>query len=193
MFKRFFSRRPPTTEELMNGLYGAIVAAGRDAGLYRDANVPDTPLGRFEMLALHVVLVVRRLRIEKDEAMADLAQDLTDRFFTDVDHAQRELGIGDLGMRRRMKTMGKMYYGRLEAYGDALDKGDGAALAAALRRNALAGSMDADAEPLAIYAATAAQTLDRTEAASLRDGTFRFPSAATVLAAIPETKIQVDQ
>ncbi|WP_240534912.1 ubiquinol-cytochrome C chaperone family protein [Notoacmeibacter marinus] len=176
----------------MQGLYGAIVAASRDAGLYRAANVPDTPLGRFEMLALHVALVVRRLRIEQGEAFSDLAQELTDRFFTDVDHAQRELGIGDLGMRHRMKTMGKMYYGRLEAYGDALDQGDGAALSSALRRNALAGAMDADADPLAIYVATTAQTLDQAEAACLLDGTFRFPSAATVLAAIPETSMRME-
>ncbi|MCP1198451.1 ubiquinol-cytochrome C chaperone family protein [Notoacmeibacter sp. MSK16QG-6] len=177
----------------MQGLYGAIVAAGRDAGLYQSAHVPDTPLGRFEMLALHVALVVRRLRIEDDNACQELAQELTDRLFTDIDHAQRELGIGDLGMRHRMKAMGKMYYGRLDAYGAALDKGDGSGLASALRRNALAGAMDADAQPLAIYAATMAKTLDQSEAATLLDGSFRFPSAATVLAAISDTTPRVEE
>ncbi|RLQ87317.1 ubiquinol-cytochrome C chaperone family protein [Notoacmeibacter ruber] len=193
MFKRFFSRQPPSADELMTGLYGAIVTASRDAGLYQMAHVPDTPLGRFEMLALHVALVVRRLRLETSEEMKDLAQDVTDRFFTDVDRAQRELGIGDLAMRHRMKTMGKMYYGRLEAYGTALDEGDGNALASALRRNALAGALDADPEPLSIYTATAARSLDKTSAEDLLAGAFRFPSAGTILTTATETvSIQED-
>ena len=31
---------------------------------YRDFGVPDTPEGRFEMVGLHVALVVRRLEAE---------------------------------------------------------------------------------------------------------------------------------
>ncbi len=177
----------------MAGLYGAIVAAARDPGLYAAAYVPDTPLGRFEMLALHVALIVRRLRSEATEEMTGLAQEITDRFFTDVDHAQRELGIGDLGMRHRMKAMGKMYYGRLEAYGGALDKADGARLMAALRRNALAAATNADPRPLAAYAAGAARQLDQASAEELLAGVFRFPPASAVLAVLTDDAADMEE
>src|SRR5690606_27298163 len=111
------------------------------------------PLGRFEMVALHMLLVQRRLRGEAGAA-PDIAQVLTDDFFVDLDHSLRELGIGDLGVPKRMKRLARMFYGRTRAYGDALDAGDPAALAAALARN-VRPDLDAwpQAVPLASYAA----------------------------------------
>ena len=60
---------------------------------------------------------------------------LTDEFFTDVEHSLRELGIGDLGVPKRMKKLARMFYGRAAAYDDALERDDREALAAALARN----------------------------------------------------------
>ena len=56
-------------------------------------------------------------------------------FITDMDHSLRELGIGDAGVPKRMKKLSKMFYGRAEYYGKALDNGDAAELSAALLRN----------------------------------------------------------
>ncbi|TGS35672.1 ubiquinol-cytochrome C chaperone, partial [bacterium M00.F.Ca.ET.180.01.1.1] len=97
-------------------------------------NVPDTPLGRFEMLSLHMFLVQHRLRGE-DGVAQEIAQVLIDEFFLDVDHSLRELGISDVGVPKRMKKLAKMFYGRTAAYDDALRDDDRAALAAALARN----------------------------------------------------------
>ncbi len=52
-----------------------------------------------------------------------------------MDHSLRELGIGDQGVPKRMKKLARMFYGRVAAYGEALDADDPAALAAALTRN----------------------------------------------------------
>jgi hypothetical protein len=43
-------------------LYGAIVAQARQPVFYEAAGVPDTVLGRFDMILLHLVLLLRRLR-----------------------------------------------------------------------------------------------------------------------------------
>ena len=42
-------------------LYGSIVTQARSRGLYNGCGVPDTKEGRFEMIALHLVLALRRL------------------------------------------------------------------------------------------------------------------------------------
>ena len=90
---------------------------------YSHWNVPDTPLGRFEMLSLHMFLFQHRLRGE-DGAAREIAQVLIDEFFLDVDHSLRELGIGDVGVPKRMKKLAKMFYGRTAAYDDALERND---------------------------------------------------------------------
>ncbi|MCR2327046.1 hypothetical protein NSR98_25660, partial [Salmonella enterica] len=70
--------------------------------------MPDTPIGRYEMLSLHVFLLMHRLKSE-DPALKELTQDIAEEFFKDVDHSLRELGIGDQGVPKRMKKLARMY------------------------------------------------------------------------------------
>lgn len=132
MFQRLFRRDP--NRKIVEALYVSIVAAARREHYFSLWQVPDTPLGRFEMMSLQVFLVQHRLRNETGAAR-DVAQVLIDDFFTDVDHSLRELGIGDIGVPKRMKKLARMFYGRTLSYGEAIDAGDRAALAAALARN----------------------------------------------------------
>ena len=37
----------------IQSLYGGVLLRARDERLYRDYGVPDTPIGRFQMIALH--------------------------------------------------------------------------------------------------------------------------------------------
>ena len=62
MFKRLFGRDRLANRAIVDSLYGQIVAAARQPHLYSAWNVPDTPLGRFEMVALHVYLFLHRAR-----------------------------------------------------------------------------------------------------------------------------------
>ena len=41
--------------------------------------------------------------------------------FADMDRSLREMGVGDLRVGRRVKTMVKAFYGRAAAYDAALD------------------------------------------------------------------------
>ena len=63
-------------------LYGSIVTQARSAGFYARWGVPDTLEGRFEMIALHLVLVLRRLA-EEGEPGHRLARELTEAFAVD--------------------------------------------------------------------------------------------------------------
>ena len=135
-------------------LYGAVVAQARRIPFYRDLGVPDTVDGRFEMIVLHTVLILGRLRQEGDGGAA-LSQALFDVLLDDMDRSLRELGVGDLGVGRRVKAMGKAFYGRADAYEAALGADGGAgdnALANALRRN-LYGTVEADDHQIAVIIA----------------------------------------
>lgn len=176
MFKRLFGRERSENRAITDGLYTAIVAAARQPGFYSSWNVPDTPLGRFEMLSLHMFLFQHRLRGEAG-ASRELAQILIDEFFYDVDHSLRELGIGDLGIPKRMKKLARMYYGRTAAYADALERGDAEALAAALARNVRPDEAAwPEAPALAAYVLHADKALATQESAMIRAGRIAFPA-----------------
>ena len=136
MLRRLFGLGGTSNRAITDALYGEIVAAARQPRLYSQWNVPDTPLGRFEMLSVHLMLVMERMSTA-GAGLHDIAQELTDEFFRDVEHSLRELGIGDMGVPKRMKKLARMYYGRAESYSKALRAGDREALADALRRNVL--------------------------------------------------------
>ena len=114
--------------------YATLTAAARTPAFYLDLGVPDTVMGRFEMLSVIMILYFRRTK-SSDVSGQEIAQEIVDAFFQDLDHSIRELGIGDQGVPKRMKKFAGMFYGRLESYAAALDASDRVALAAALRRN----------------------------------------------------------
>ncbi len=175
MFKRLFGGTKP--DPLVDGIYGQIVAAARQPRPYAEWNVPDTPLGRFEMIALHLFLFLHRVRGQSGPVAA-LAQDLTDRLFEELDHSIRELGVGDMGVPKRMKKLARMFYGRAGAYGEALDSRDRPALVAALSRNIRPDAASwPEADMLAAYVEAAHRGLDRQGIAGFLGGTLEFPSA----------------
>ena len=176
MFQRLFGRERAENRRIAESLYGEIVAAARREVFFSDWNVPDTPLGRFEMLSLHMFLFQHRLR-GADGAPRQLAQDMIDDFFTDVDHSLRELGIGDLGVPKRMKKLARMFYGRTAAYSAALDAGDRAALAAALARNVMPGAAAwPEAEALSDYVLSADLRLAALPLHEICAGAISFPA-----------------
>lgn len=128
-----FHRRDPVASVL----YEAIVGQARRPEFYLACGVPDTVQGRFEMIALHMFLVLHRLKREGQPATA-LAQDLFDLMFQDMDRNLRELGTGDLAVGKRIKTLAQGLYGRIAAYERGLGEGGGTgpdSLGQAITRN----------------------------------------------------------
>lgn len=127
--------RRPRHERTGFVLYGVAVAAAREPRFYSEFGVPDTAAGRFELVALHTALLIRRLRAEGDGTADALAQAVFDAMFADMDVNLREMGIGDLSVGKRVKMLWEGFHGRAQAYAEALAAGDEAGLAAALARN----------------------------------------------------------
>ncbi|MBS7813152.1 ubiquinol-cytochrome C chaperone family protein [Roseococcus pinisoli] len=127
--------RRPRHERSGFMLYGVAVAAAREPDFYAELGVPDTAAGRFELVALHVALLIRRLRGEGTKVGDALAQAVFDAMFSDMDLNLREMGIGDMTVGKRVKMLWEGFHGRAQAYAEAIAAGDEAGLAAALARN----------------------------------------------------------
>jgi cytochrome b pre-mRNA-processing protein 3 len=160
-------------EETIGRLYGAIVAQSRNPVFYREHGVPDTVDGRFEMIVLHVFLVLHRLK-EEAEGERQLGQELFDLLFLDFDRALRELGVADTKVPKKIREMGQAFYGRVKAYDEALAAGEGRALEEALARNVLADA-EADTAALASYVRSASAEIAAMPHARLAAGEISFP------------------
>lgn len=131
-----FSRK--STKYNAEALYIRVVRQSRKPVFYEEYGVADTIDGRFDMIILHVFLVLRRLKVE-GEPTDSLGQALFDAMFVNMDSSLREMGVGDLSVGKRIKRMATAFYGRVEAYDAPLIAGDRAALSDALARNLFRG------------------------------------------------------
>ena len=177
-------RRSPQADTIST-LYGMIVAQARLPVYYRDYAVADTVNGRFDLIVLHMALVLDRLA--KDPALQSLGQGIFDQFCADMDHNLREMGIGDLKVPKEMRRMGEAFYGRSKAYlkaiPQALEPNDGSrALIEALSRNIYGGAPSAHgaAPRLAAYMLEAVRELKAQDTAALASGVLRFPDPAAI-------------
>ena len=146
-------------------LYAAIVSRARDPLWYAQGRAADTIDGRFDMLALVMVLVLARLDRE-GEPLRATAVELTECFIADMDGQMRQIGIGDFVVGKHVGKMMGALGGRINAYGDALDQDDGA-LRQALVRNLYRGEPPPDAaldfvagEVRRLYQAVGSQPLE---------------------------------
>ena len=161
----------------IEAIYGMIVTQARLPSFYRDLGVPDTVNGRFDLLVLHLWMVLRRFR--SAEADANHSQALFDRFCDDMDANLREMGVGDLTVPKRMQAFGEAFYGRSAAYDVALTDGR-EALAQALCKNILDGGQIENARRLAYYAEAATSALAGLDDVKVQRASWRFPSPARV-------------
>ncbi|WP_419904184.1 ubiquinol-cytochrome C chaperone family protein [Kiloniella sp.] len=144
MFRKLFSRK--SDSDAVHDLYVCIITQAREKYFYQELSVPDSLDGRFDMITLHMFLILRRLRAENN-ITAEFSQKLFDLMFTDMDLSLREMGVGDVGVGKRVKAMVQGFYGRISAYEEALTQQLGtqevASLETALDRN-LYGTVDVE-------------------------------------------------
>src|ERR1700716_3674125 len=150
MMFHFFRRKP--SNHSIASLYGTIVAQARAAPFYRNYGVPDTVNGRFELVVLHTVLVLRRLESEP-APVRRLGQALFDRFCRDMDGSLREMGVGDLAVAAQMRALGGAFYGRQAACGGAVAAPAREPLVAALARNVFGAKTGTELGATAVGAA----------------------------------------
>lgn len=130
LFSRFFGQKRLKTQA--RRLYDHALTASRQVELYANNGVPDTVDGRFDMLVIHVWLLIRRVNREGAQG---LGQEIFDAMFSEMDNSLRELGTSDTSVGKRIKDMAKVFYSRAEIYNTVLDAADTNALNEALEHN----------------------------------------------------------
>jgi cytochrome b pre-mRNA-processing protein 3 len=175
MILNLFRKNP--TADAVTEVYRAIVAQSRQPVFYAEWGVPDTLTGRFDMISLHVALLLRRLRRSGADATA-FSQQLFDYFFKDMDRSLREMGVSDLGVPKRIQKMSEIFYGLLTNINDAMDKRDSAELEAVIRRNLFGGDEAADAGRLAAYLMAQSEALEAQSTETIRAGQMTLKDAA---------------
>jgi cytochrome b pre-mRNA-processing protein 3 len=133
-------------------LYGQCVDQARLPQFYTDHEVEDAIGARFEMLTLHVTLVIQALRnVEKDdprrEQAHDMAQSLFDGFIEALDNTLREQGVGDLSVPKKMKKLGAVVYTRMSRWDTLWKEGNREAQADYLARTVYAATAYESEEP----------------------------------------------
>lgn len=175
IFGNFF--RKERLEKPADLIYAALVAQARAPWFYRELGVPDTVEGRFEMIALHGFIVLNRLKKDRHDGLApaeELGQAIFDLMFADMDRNLRELGVGDLGISKRIKALIKEFYGRIKAYEDGLSGGAGT-LVAALNRNVFDGmAPNSVAESLAVYLQESIRSMAEVSLQAMMSGHLAF-------------------
>ncbi len=177
-FFGLFRRRPERAGYLV---YGSAVAAARTPIFYERWGVPDTLDGRFDMVGLHVYLLIERINTPPTKVNAALAQAVFDAMFNDMDINLREMGVGDLSVGAKMRQMWEAFHGRAKAYGAALQAPVPLdALANALARNVWRGDATAAApDRLADYVLTQINGLASQDAAEIAAGRVFFAPPIT--------------
>ncbi|HWV97024.1 MAG TPA: ubiquinol-cytochrome C chaperone family protein [Xanthobacteraceae bacterium] len=166
-----FDRSRPGSGNTIGTIYGVIVARAREPAFYVDYGVPDTVDGRFDLVVLHLWMVVRQLAASADPQK--LGQELFDHFCSDMDANLREMGVGDISVPKRMQAFGEAFYGRAAAYDAALAAGH-ATLAQALCKNVFNGRDLVQAQRLATYVEASVAQLAAADATALARGNWQF-------------------
>lgn len=167
--------RRSSRQDTISTLYGTIVAQARLPSFYREYGVPDTVNGRFDLLVLHLAIVLDRLG--EGSELRPMGQALFDRFCEDMDDNLREIGVGDLSVPKEMQRIGEAFYGRAQAYRSALASDGDEALVVALAKNVYAGAVPEPAAPvrLAAYIRETVRGLGAQQSADLLAGKLRMP------------------
>ena len=163
-----------------HSLYVTTVTQAREPAFYAGLGVPDSLDGRFDMVVLHVGLVLRRLG-QTGEAGKPLSEELFSVMFGDLDQTVRDMGVGDLRVGKKVKAMARAFYGRTKAYDDALDSPDESDLVNAIRRNIYGPEAPETAGVVAVagYVRQAVAHLEGLPDAELLAGEVSFPDVPT--------------
>jgi cytochrome b pre-mRNA-processing protein 3 len=171
--------RPSSRNRTIRDVYGAIVAQARSPAFYAGYGVPDTVQGRFDLIVLHLVLLLDRLG-QTARSGRGIGQELFDVFCRDLDDNLREMGVGDLAVPKQMRRFAEAFYGRQAAYLAALAVPDGRELEKALARNIFHDAGGKSPARLARYARETLRRFSGQDENALLRGEIVYPDPEAI-------------
>ncbi len=108
--------RSKKTKEVARARFERAADVAYDPVFFSKAGIPDDISGRFQILGLFVALELSKSTNKKDN------QALFDHFFMNCEMAMREMGIGDIGIPKKLHKMMNAFHGHAQTYYKALEK-----------------------------------------------------------------------
>lgn len=130
-------------DKVPHRIYGGLVAQARKTELFTDFAIPDTVMGRYDMLGLHVFLLNNRLKsadCENHDGCRVLSQKIFDLFVIDLERGLRDIGFADTSVHKRKKRLVHSYYALIDEFDTAIANGDKSALSTAMASRYFAGA-----------------------------------------------------
>ena len=85
----------------------------RGRWFYVEAEVPDSAASRFELITLYLSTINFRLaEFRQDERAKALSRLLVEHFFDQLDIMFREMGVGDMGVAKKVRALAGQYFER---------------------------------------------------------------------------------
>jgi cytochrome b pre-mRNA-processing protein 3 len=177
MFRWFAGRA--ARKEAAEKIYDAIVAQSRNPSFYLHCSVPDTLSGRFDMLVIHMFIVLQILKIGGREGQL-LAQEIVEAFIREMDTMVRDLGVSDRNVPKEVRKIAQLFYGQLLAYSTMMQRNDMNGLAEEIWKSFQSAEGVGDEQPVAAddlctYIVQSIKNIQEMPLNMLLQGNIRFP------------------
>lgn len=172
---RWFAERA-ARREAAEKIYDAIVAQSRNPVFYVRCGVPDTLSGRFDMLVIHMFIVMQNLKMGGSEGEL-LGREIVEAFVKEMDSMVRDLGVPDPQVPNEVRKIASLFYGQLVVYTEAVDRKNRAALSEAVWKGFQTGDDAANvaAAEIADYIFQAVKNIREMPLNMLLQGHLNFP------------------
>ena len=176
MFRWFAGRA--ARKEAAEKIYDTIVAQSRNPSFYIRCAVPDTLSGRFDMLVIHMFVVLQILKLGGREGQL-LAQEIVEAFIREMDTMVRDLGVPERNVPKEVRKIAQLFYGQLLSYSTALQRHDQKGLAGEVWKSFQSGDGSSDtpvaAEAVAYYMRQSIRGIQEMPLNLLLQGGIQFP------------------
>lgn len=171
---RWFAERS-ARREAAEKIYDAVVSQSRNPVFYVRCGVPDTLSGRFDMLVIHMFVVMQNLKGDREGEL--LGREIVEAFVREMDSMVRDLGVPDMQVPNEVRKIASLFYGQLIVYREAMDKRNRAALADAVWKSFQSGDETSNvaATELADYILQATKNTKELPLNMLLQGQLNFP------------------
>ncbi len=172
-----FLSKKKKIDNAANELFVKVINHTRIPVFYEKFSVEDSLDGRFDLMTIHMALIIETLDNyqQMDDAIM-VRRRLQEIMFDNLDLTLREIGVGDLGVGKKIKVMAEAFFGRMTTYQDLFKNYDIDQMSMALKRNLYRGKVGQEtvAENMAIYIYSQNKHLSSLGAEDVMAGKFDF-------------------
>jgi cytochrome b pre-mRNA-processing protein 3 len=116
-------------------IYDAIIRQSRVPEFYTKCGVPDDLVGRYNMIVIHLIILITASKKISDIATYDLNHGILESFTRDMDAMVRDLGVEDAHVEQEVKKVMDLCLSDMILYEKAITSADKKALSTAIASN----------------------------------------------------------